>query len=387
MIATPEKATPHGAAASSPSAVHRPLRIGVDARSATDDPAGKGRVMRELLRALAARDEQQAYVLYARARWGEELDERFHWRLLSLPGAAWHLAVGRKASRECDVFLANSYLTPPLMRIPSVALVHDLLAFDRTVRPSLRSTAIERLSLSSTVRRATSLLAVSQTTADQLVARFPRAAGKVTVMPLGATYPSSVSESVPPDLRDGFVLAVGTVGPRKNLERLAAAYARLPYELKQRHQLVVAGARGSDVGGSRARASDRTLQALERLGERCRYLGWVPDEELTALYRHCAVFCYLSLGEGFGLPLLEAMQAGAAVLSSDRPSLPEVGGDAVHYVDPTDVVEISTALESLLRSPERRSALSAMGQRRASMFTWSRSAESALNAVYGAAAA
>jgi glycosyltransferase involved in cell wall biosynthesis len=136
---------------------------------------------------------------------------------------------------------------------------------------------------------------------------------------------------------------------------------------------VVAGKAGWQVG--------ETLQAIERLGDRCQALGYVPDEELARLYAGCAVFCFPSLGEGFGLPVLEAMHAGAAVLTSDRSSLPEVGGDAVEYVDPFDERSIAAGLERLLRDPGRREQLAGRAVARAAGFTWERTAELTLEAV------
>src|SRR5207244_13095913 len=105
----------------------RSLRIGIDARAAAEVPAGKGRYVRELLRALARRDDPNAYVVYARRPCDDPLDERFSWRLLDLPAGVWHLWAARAASRECDVFLATaSYVTPWFLRIPTALVVHDL---------------------------------------------------------------------------------------------------------------------------------------------------------------------------------------------------------------------------------------------------------------------
>jgi len=112
-----------------------------------------------------------------------------------------------------------------------------------------------------------------------------------------------------------------------------------------------------------------------------RLLGTVSDGELAGLYQRCAVFCYPSLAEGFGLPVLEAMSAGAAVLTSNRSSLPEVGGDAVAYADPTDAAAIARELDRLLRDPAARADLSARARERAARFTWAASAEVVLGAL------
>jgi glycosyltransferase involved in cell wall biosynthesis len=115
-------------------------------------------------------------------------------------------------------------------------------------------------------------------------------------------------------------------------------------------------------------------------------LGYVPEEDLRALYRQAELVCYPSLAEGFGLPVLEAMTAGTAVLTSDRSSMPEVGGDAAAYADPRNVGSIAAALEALLAEPERRAELGRRGRERAAGFTWRRTAELTLDALEAAAA-
>jgi glycosyltransferase involved in cell wall biosynthesis len=357
------------------------LTIGIDARAATEPIVGRGRVVQELLRALNERDDPHRYILYARNVWEAGLDQRFKWRLVASRDPLWHAHVARLANRECDVFLSsNSYLTVWFLSIPAVPIVYDLVAFDRSAHPRLRSAVIERLTLGVAVRRSAAFLAISQATESELVRRFPRAGAKTTVAPLASAStvtgggPSAERSQLP---EPGFVLAVGTLEPRKNLPRLVEAYRQLPDELQREHPLVVVGKVGWQAGES--------LDALRSLGERCQTLGQVSDTGLFELYRRCAVFCYPSLGEGFGLPVLEAMTCGAAVVTSDWSSLPEVGGDAVEYVDPRNTNSISAALERLLGDPARRDQLAARARARAGEFAWSKTAEIALGVLVGAA--
>jgi alpha-1,3-rhamnosyl/mannosyltransferase len=192
----------------------------------------------------------------------------------------------------------------------------------------------------------------------------------------GDEHKGAAAAALPPP---GFVLAVGTLEPRKNLPRLVDAYAAMPVELQSAHPLVVVGALGWETNG--------TLRALESLGERCTMLGHVSDVALAELYRRCAVFCYPSLGEGFGLPVLEAMAAGAAVLTSDVSSLPEVGGDAVAYADPTQAQAIAEQLQRLLRDDALRTELSRRASARAQEFSWESFAETVLAVLEEAAGA
>jgi alpha-1,3-rhamnosyl/mannosyltransferase len=365
------------------------LSVGIDARAAAEVAAGRGRVVRELLRSLAAREsDRHRYVLYARQVWRNSVfdqrsgvDDRFTWRLIGARDPFWHLLVGRAASRECDVFLSsNSYLTPWFLSIPAVPIVYDLTTFEPSMRPNRRSTIIERVTLGPAVRRSSALLAISQATAEALASRFPAAARRTVVAPLGVT-PALASDldpaegaALPPP---GFVLSVGTLEPRKNLPRLVAAYRRLGAQLQASHPLVVVGALGWKTG--------ETLHALRALGARCVMLGQVSDAALAELYRRCAVFCYPSLGEGFGLPVLEAMACGAAVLTSNLSSMPEVGGDAVEYADPHDVASIASGLERLLGDTEPRKELGARARERARQFSWERFAEIVLHTLDDAA--
>ena len=360
--------------------VARQLTIGIDARAAVDPVVGRGRVVRELLLALNERDDRCRYLLYGRSRWDVSLDDRFEWRLIGRRDPWWHLLTGRAASRECDVFLSsNSYLTVWFLSVPGVPIIYDMVAFERSLRPAWRSMVIERLTLGIALRRSAAFIAISHATADAFERRFRRARGRTTVAPLAAA--SSVTAPLERDNgrlpAPGFVLAVGTLEPRKNLPRLAEAYRALPEELRLEHPLVVVGKLGWQVR--------ETVQALRSLGDSCRLLGHVSDEDLAELYRRCAVFCYPSLGEGFGLPVLEAMTCGAAVITSDRSSLPEVGGDAVEYVDPTSVASIEDALERLLHDPARRAELAARAVARARQFSWARTAEIVLGVLVDAA--
>jgi glycosyltransferase involved in cell wall biosynthesis len=324
-------------------------------------------VVRELLRALPG---DHAYRLYARTRWEETLDERFTWVLSPRPDPYWNLGAAVRASRDCDAFLAtNSYLTAWFTTVPTVLEVYDMVAFDAELRPSPRAGAIERATLAPALRRAAAAICISQATADAVAARYPWAKGKLIASPLGAS--PALQPEPADDLPERFVLAVGTLEPRKNLPRLVEAYKALPEATRSRYPLLVAGRVGWEAG--------ETLTALEAVG--AQILGRVSDARLAALYARCTVFAYPSLAEGFGLPVLEAMQAGAAVLTSNVSSLPEVGGDAVEYADPTDTQSIRAVLERLLTDDARRADLGRRARERAASFSWTTHAEDTLRVL------
>ena len=359
------------------------LTIGIDARAAAEVPAGRGRYVRELLRHLAGLDHRHRVLLYARRRWDcAELDERFEWRLVSGRDPLWQVPAARAVRRECDVFLATTtYLMPSLLRIPSLAVVFDMVPFHSDLGAPLGSLA-ERGTLRLAVRRAKALLCISQATRDELVENFPRAAGKARVTALAAderfTPHAQPGERERLGLERPFVLALGTIEPRKNLERLIEAYAGLPAELRERYELCLAGAVGWKTGP--------IMETLSANADHVRQLGYVADEDLPALYRSADLFAYPSLYEGFGLPVLEALRCGTATITSGVSSLPEVGGDAARYVDPRRVEEIRGALAELLTDDAQRAQLAARGPEQAARFSWRRTAEETLAAIEQAAA-
>lgn len=355
--------------------------VGVDARAATEVPAGRGRVVRELLLQWQELDLPHELLLYCREPWTDlPSHPRLRWARIQAPDPVWHLVAAIRAGRACDVFLStNSYLTAWLLRPPSVVLVHDLIAFRADARAQARAARIERTTIRPAIRRAGRLVCNSRSTERDLLELFPLAAGKTSVVPFAA---GPVFSAEP--LRDvdgsalrrqgvapgAFVLVTGTLEPRKNLTRLIRAHGDLSAELRARYPLLIAGPRGWEA---------QEVVRLAGDSPDVRLAGYVPDAELAALYRSCAVFCYPSLYEGFGLPVLEALACGAPTLTSSVSSLPEVGGDAVAYVDPTEADSIRAALERLLGSPDERRELSARGRARAAEFSWRRAALSLLD--------
>ena len=165
-----------------------------------------------------------------------------------------------------------------------------------------------------------------------------------------------------------YILAVSTIEPRKNFDRLLAAHARLPVALRARTPLVIAGG----PGWGRALDNDRAAQA--RRDGALRLLGHVPDADLVALYARAAVVAYPSLYEGFGLPVLEAMACAAPVVTSDGTALRDTAGGAALLVDPFDIDAIAAALRRVLEDAGLAATLRAGGRAHAARYTWERTA-------------
>jgi glycosyltransferase involved in cell wall biosynthesis len=258
---------------------------------------------------------------------------------------------------------ATSAAVPPTSGRPLVATVHDL-AFRHypDAYPSAGRRYHDRAARI-VAAEAARVIAVSQATAHDLTELYGVEPGRITVVPLGADPPGPGDQAAAARLlgdlgvRGPFLLAVGTLEPRKNLPRLLAAFGEVTDELPD-HHLVVAGPVG---WGPTLRPTWDSV--------RVKLAGPVGDAVLHALYRGADGLAYPSLYEGFGLPVLEAMAHGLPVLTSGRSSLPEVAGDAALLVDPLDRGSIAKGLVRLVNDSALRRRLADAGPRRAARFT------------------
>jgi glycosyltransferase involved in cell wall biosynthesis len=168
-----------------------------------------------------------------------------------------------------------------------------------------------------------------------------------------------------------YILFVGTVEPRKNIDALLDGWDALPQSLREHHELIIAGPIGW-AGQSTIRRITSGVQGVQ-------YFGYVAEDDLFSLTAGASVFVYPSLYEGFGLPPVQAMAAGVPVVTSDVSSLPEVVGEAGVLVNPNEPSEIGNAIQNLLLSPSLRAALGEKGRNRARQFTWENSARKSVD--------
>ncbi len=359
-------------------------RIGIDYTAAITQGAGIGRYVRQLTHALLALDQDHEYRLFAASQ--APLPPTpfavrrlpFHdiwlmriWHRARLPLPA-ELITGR-----VDLFHSPDFTLPPtLPGVPTVLTVHDLSFVRDPDSADERLRAYLNRVVPRSVRRATHVLADSQATRQDLVELWDTPAEKVTVIHCGVesrfrpVTDSAELAAVRARYRlspGPYILAVSTLQPRKNYQRLVQAFA----VVAARHpdlSLVIAGGRGWKY--------ETILAEPKRLGveERVRFPGFVADDDLPALLSAAELFAYPSLYEGFGIPILEAMACGTPVLASNRSSLPEVTGDAGLEVDPLDTSALAIGMERLLTDQALRSDLIARGRERAARFTWAEAA-------------
>ena len=183
------------------------------------------------------------------------------------------------------------------------------------------------------------------------------------------------------EISSPYILFVGTLQPRKNIKRLIEAFSLLKEQetRSKKLQLVIVGKKGWQF--------EDILDAPKKygVGDRVRFLDSVTDEDLPALYKNALCFCLPSLYEGFGLPILEAMQYGCPVATSNISSLPEAGGDAAVYFNPEDPEDIAKSLESIIQNSELRDKLIRKGYEQVKKFSWEKSAKQTLRVLEDAA--
>jgi glycosyltransferase involved in cell wall biosynthesis len=301
------------------------------------------------------------------------------------------------AAKEHDASVIHTtYACPLSSATASVVTVHDVSFLRHPEWFTLRDRAVLNAGVRGTVKRAARVLVPSGHARDELCALLGVAPQRVLVTPEGVdrrfTAASGAANGAPASaadtevflrrlgLRRPYVLALGNLQPRKNLERLVDAWALLVREgADAGHRLVVAG-------GFQGRRDDAPAHAIAAgIGDRVVFPGSIRQDDLPALYANADLFVFPSLYEGFGLPVLEAMACGAPVACSRTTSLPEVAGGAAALFDPEDPRDIAAVLGALIADPELRADLRARGRRRAGAATWRACAELTA-AAYDAAA-
>ncbi len=367
----------------------------VDATAIPQDRGGVGRYVEGLVGGLAPHSAAGDLRLHVACRPRDA--ER-----LSLPGVEVHPGPERLARRPARLLWEQTslarlarrlgagvlhcphYTMPIAGGLPTVVTVHDLTFFtDPALHGNLKGRFF-RSAIRRAARHAAAIVTPSQATADEL-ARLVRTRVPVVVAPHGV----DPAEFHPPtegevealrrrwELPAQWVAFLGTLEPRKNVPALLRGFAAEVAARPDAPALVLAGGQGWDSG------VDAALQEAISAGAVVRRPGYVPLGDLPALLGGATVVCYPSLGEGFGLPVLESMACGAAVLTTRALSLPEVGGEAVAYCG-TSAPEIGRGIAELLDDVDRRRSLGELARTRAATFTWSRSAEHHLHAYRSA---
>lgn len=365
------------------------MKIAIDASRAVNETAGIGRYCREIVKNLLQIDQKNQYLLIftyfrkdpRKVRLIKEFEApNVKIKTLRIPGGlkekiwGWKIPYFGGFLENADVFFAPSFFEVNFgLKIPQVVAIHDLTTFifplhrGKEVSGRLSKRAFEA------GRLAKKIIVISQSAAVDAEKYLKVSKNKIKMIYSGLSYLPKPAQNLPGLLKPkSYILFVGTIEPRKNLTSLFKAYALLPPRLQNDFPLVVVGAKGWNTG-----ETYDCLRALKLEGK-VKFLGFVSDAILAKLYQEAAVFCYPSVYEGFGLPILEALGFGTPVVTSNISSLPEVAGKAAILVDPHNPKSICQGIQQALENQNKIEELKKEAQKQIKKFSWEKAAKETL---------
>ena len=368
------------------------MRVGIDGYPLSEPRTGVGHYTLELARALALISPADHFELVSPAPFdGAALGEieRAHLsnlqttnpRASSVRGHWWSIGLPLYARRaQFDLFHGTNFDVPLWKNRRSVVTIHDLSALLHPEKHRARLVRRARVRLPLVIRIADLIITPTESVKREVCQHLGVRPDKVTAIPSAARRsfqpePSAQTAEVRQRLgvENDFLLFVGTLEPRKNLLTLLKAFEQIISHSSLRPQLVIAGGEGWLM--------DESFAFIRESGvsERVRLTGYLTDDDLRGLYSSCSVFIYPSVYEGFGLPPLEAMACGAAVIAGRIPSLQETLGSAARLVEPLDVDALAKSIIEVLEDESLRQELSKAGLEQAGKFSWEQTARLTLD--------
>lgn len=347
--------------------------IGIDIRAANGNGAGKGTYCSEITKAILKMAPRNLEIVLYNDVQNPKFPKQ---KIIKGSGIFWHFNL-RKYLRANPV---DFFIGPSSFIYPSIApksqklaiVVHDMVAFMFAKNHKFFPTFVERLTLGRAIKNAEFIITISKNTQKDLC-RIKRTAKKRDIV----LAPPAVSEIFKPqktknlELPAKYILAVGTIEPRKNLESVFKAFEKLANRDPDLH-LCLAGGKGWQ--------ESKIFKSFpQKLSNRIHLLGYVPMHNLPELYSRAKCLVYPSLYEGFGIPPLEAMACACPVVTSNVSSLPEVVGDAAIMVEPTNIKQIVDGVERLIKHPETHIK---KGLAQAKKFSWDDSAAKILDEIF-----
>jgi glycosyltransferase involved in cell wall biosynthesis len=367
------------------------MRIGIDARSVLKQRTGVGNYTYNIAKNLSRIDKENRYVLFyshhknVRSAIPQFDNPNFETRYFRIPNKLLNLMWGTFRMPkidwlvgEVDLYHSPNYNLNILSRGKSVITIHDLNFLALREHSIYTAKWYYAYKIKNYAHQADDIIVVSENTKREVLKYLEVPEGKVHVIYNGyspAFRPLEESENTRKVLekyriKGDYILFVGTLEPRKNIEGIIRAYHQS--RAKDDYLLVLAGGRGwkyKSVFG--------LLEEL-KLKNRVVFTWYVPESDLPALYNQSSLFVYPSFYEGFGIPPLEAMACGLPVIVSNTTSMPEVVGDAGLYVEPDDVEQIAHCIDKVLSDETLRNNMIKKGLARAKMFSWEKTAQETL---------
>ena len=370
------------------------MRIAFDIRGVDGKSGGKGVWTANVLKSILNQDRDNQYFLFTNSE--DETEYRFfpNVNVIRIHGRGffWHWRFYKKMlENKIDILIATESYIVPFFHNPDklkVALVvHDLVAFKSPAKHQRRATWIERLTLKGAVKKSRWIFTVSQYTKKDLIQKYPKYdldekakviyAGVRDIFARKMDGNKIVSVQRRYNLDPDYIMMAGTLEPRKNILGALEAYSLLSPKNQQRFRFVVIGKRGWYYKQIFHKVKELNLML------RVKFLEYIPDDDLVTLMQGAKIFLFPSFYEGFGLPILEAMQCGVPVLASRVTSIPELGVNAIHYADPSDVVDIADGITQLIENEEYRNQLRLKGFEQVKNFSWGKTAKLILSSING----
>lgn len=359
------------------------MRFAIDAHAIGRHLTGNEVYARSLLQGFARVDKESEFLTYISMKEAEAfIPERFPVRYISSnPFLRLGFGLSRRLRQDRPALVHVQYTAPLFCPVPVVVTVHDVSFLDhpeyfKRGRSWQLSLTVER-----TVRAASRILTVSEFSRNAIAKAYNLDTAKISVAPYAASpsFRPVNRNHAAAEVRSRFqiatpyVMSVGDLQPRKNHIGLIAAFAAVARAHPGlRHQLVLVG---KDTWFS-SKVHDAARDS--GVADRIRFTGFVPDEELLQLYNACDCFVFPSFYEGFGIPILEAMACGRAVVCSNTSAMPEVADGAGILFDPYSTGEIARAMTDVLLDAELRGRMERLGLQRATLFNWQKTAQQTL---------
>lgn len=368
------------------------MRIGIDVSALVKEAAGIGQWIIHIMNNIMKIDTENDYFLFTYDDIKIPYTLKENWQVVYYGGQnkkqIRYLTHMPKLLRQynIDVFVGTRHYLPPFnkRKVKYLAIVHDLIPLYMpelfTKEHKLRFKIFTEICR----RQAHEIVAVSNATKQDIIKylNFDKskihvvyeAANPIFNMEKDADAIKKTMESYKID--QDYILCLSTVEPRKNMLRTIKAYERCILQNNLPYKLVIVGGSGWNNG-----EIYDYVQSHEKLKPHVIFTGYVSYEDVKNIYANASLFIYASLCEGFGLPILEAMQSGIPVITSNISSMPEVAGNACELIDPYNIEELQQAMVKVLSSEELRNNMIEKGLKQAANFSWEKSAEEILNII------
>lgn len=354
--------------------------IAIDIREATRGKrAGKGWYTLQLVREILTQDKKNQYILYTDQPFPEFSNfENATQKFFPPRSFIWHYKVMQDMKKNPpDIFFApTSYIIASFApkNLKTVVTVHDLVAWLAPNRHNKKATFIEHRTLPGALKKACHIITISESTKSDLQKLFYIPQEQISVIHCAAgkafhemNLEEKIAAAIELKTPGKFIISVGTLEPRKNYVTLLKAFAKFRKKNPEIHCIII-GSKGWSH-----REIIKTVEAL-KINESVHFPDYISEENLVKYYNLASLFVYPSLYEGFGIPILEAMQCACPVITSNCSSMPEVSGEAALLIDPKNIDEISQKMEEVFMNKKMQQTMKEKGLEQARKFSWRKSA-------------